>query len=256
MNQFTDLLRNLNSKIDLPQPAKSRIILEIAADLNDTYHLYQKRGLSKTEAANKAREKFELSDEIISDLSSIHTNLFRQWLDRTIGKSQALWEKVLFITIFLFLLISTVYIVTKNPFFAEASLFVYPILAALIMATILWSVKFYQLYIKKDHRLKRLRYGLSWFKILGLINLFTGISGYFLELYLSKAEVLFLGPLFIILIQDTNEELLSIIELLSKNASLILICMLVIMITAILWLIIVEKINSIEQAEAAMLLNE
>jgi len=136
MNQFTDLLRNLNSKIDLPQPAKSRIILEIAADLNDTYHLYQKRGLSKTEAANKAREKFELSDEIISDLSSIHTNLFRQWLDRTIGKSQALWEKVLFITIFLFLLISTVYIVTKNPFFAEASLFVYPILAALIMATI------------------------------------------------------------------------------------------------------------------------
>jgi len=32
--------------------------------------------------------------------------------------------------------------------------------------------------------------------------------------------------------------------------------MLVIMITAILWLIIVEKINSIEQAEAAMLLNE
>ncbi len=256
MNPFSNLLKNLNSKIELPQPAKSRILLEIAADLNDTYHLYLKRGLSETDAANKAREKFELSDEIIADLSKIHSGVFRQWIEKAMGKKQALWEKVLFVTFFLFLLISTLFIFISTPFFARASVFVYPILTVLIMAILLWLIKFYQLYLKNDHNVKRLHSGLNLFKIFGTVNLFLGMFGYFIEIYLSKAEIHFLGPLFILFIKDVHKTLPSLVELMFRNASLILVCMLALMITAIFWLNIKQKINNIEQAEAAMLLNE
>ena len=54
MKQFTSLLKNLNSKIDLPQPKKSRMLLEIAADLNDMYNYYLAKGLTETEAVSRA----------------------------------------------------------------------------------------------------------------------------------------------------------------------------------------------------------
>ena len=43
MKQFTALLKSINERLDLPQPTKSRIILEIAADLDDLYQLYLKK---------------------------------------------------------------------------------------------------------------------------------------------------------------------------------------------------------------------
>jgi len=45
MDNFKPILKEINSKLDLPQPTKSRIILEIAADLNDTFDTYKKQGL-------------------------------------------------------------------------------------------------------------------------------------------------------------------------------------------------------------------
>lgn len=57
MNPFNPLLKRINDKLDLSQPAKSRIVLEIAADLEDLYRIYRDRGLSEEEALHKAQEK-------------------------------------------------------------------------------------------------------------------------------------------------------------------------------------------------------
>ena len=35
MKRFTSLMQEIEAKIDLPQPVKSRILLEIASDLDD-----------------------------------------------------------------------------------------------------------------------------------------------------------------------------------------------------------------------------
>lgn len=47
MDPFKTLLININNKLELPQPTRSRIILEISADLNDAYHTFQSQGMSK-----------------------------------------------------------------------------------------------------------------------------------------------------------------------------------------------------------------
>ncbi len=44
MNRFAPLLKSINARLDLPQPTKSRIILEIASDLEDMYQFYQSQG--------------------------------------------------------------------------------------------------------------------------------------------------------------------------------------------------------------------
>ena len=62
MNQFTPLLKQLNSRLDLPQPQKSRILLEISADLNDLYDLYVSQGHSREEAKQRAEIKFDFDE--------------------------------------------------------------------------------------------------------------------------------------------------------------------------------------------------
>ena len=47
---FVSLLKKINNKLDLPQNTKSKIILEIAADLEDLSNYYLTQGLSENEA--------------------------------------------------------------------------------------------------------------------------------------------------------------------------------------------------------------
>jgi len=60
MTQFTPILKRINERLDLPQPTKSRIILEIASDLEDTFRFYLQKGLDEQESFQKAEEKFDL----------------------------------------------------------------------------------------------------------------------------------------------------------------------------------------------------
>lgn len=256
MKQFSDLLKNLYEKIELPQPQKSHILLEIAADINDLYNYYLQKGMNEAEAAKKAREKFELTDDIISDLSEIHRGAFRQWLDKTIGKTQTLCERILLVVLSLFICITVIFAISTTPFYTHASMFTYPLLLILIMVLILSCVKIYQLYIKKDHHVNHLNGGMYFFNILAVANFFVGLFGYFSAIYFSGINTVFLGPLFVITFVDTNKTLALVIQFMIQSSLLVMICMFIAFVTAILWFIITQKINKIEQAEAEILLAE
>jgi hypothetical protein len=45
MSRFRDILQHANDLLDLPQPLKSRILIESAADLEDAYQAFSQRGL-------------------------------------------------------------------------------------------------------------------------------------------------------------------------------------------------------------------
>ena len=81
MDPFKTLLININNKLELPQPTKSRIILEISADLNDAYHAFQSQGMSKKEAVEAAKQKFDLDKRSLNELVYIHQTSFRRWFD-------------------------------------------------------------------------------------------------------------------------------------------------------------------------------
>ncbi|MFH1754248.1 MAG: hypothetical protein ABIA59_00965 [Candidatus Latescibacterota bacterium] len=53
MSRFEGLLKQINGKLDLPQPTKSRILLEIASDLDDMYRVFIQQGMSEQDAAER-----------------------------------------------------------------------------------------------------------------------------------------------------------------------------------------------------------
>ena len=51
MSRFADTLRLINQRLSLPEPAKSRVLLEIAADLEGLFEHYSANGRDDQEAA-------------------------------------------------------------------------------------------------------------------------------------------------------------------------------------------------------------
>jgi biopolymer transport protein ExbB/TolQ len=50
MRRFTEILRGAAERLDLPQPTKSNVLLELAADLEDLFLHYRSQGQDEEEA--------------------------------------------------------------------------------------------------------------------------------------------------------------------------------------------------------------
>jgi len=260
MKQFTPLLKSINERLDLPQPTKSRIILEIAADLDDLYQLYLSRGLAENEAAQKTEEKIDLTDEALNELVQIHQSLFRKLLDKISAQAQTRWERVAFVFMLLFIAAISVQAVFSTQFLSQASRWIYPVLGISIAAILISFPKFYQLYIKKDHQIKKLRSGLSLILGLGVLNLIIGILGYVMELCLAEdTALLFVNHLaYIITTQEagSDQTLSNITTWMIKTSSLIMFTLVATIFIAFISYILMNKVWKIERAEAAVLLGD
>lgn len=256
MKQFNNLLNEINNKLNLPQPLKSRVILEIAGDMEEMYSTYVNRGLSEKEAESRTIDKFAVSDDTLEELTKIHLSAYQKWLDKLSQRAQTTWEHILLALICILVLYSFVQVASSTPFFNSASKFVYPILLTLISATILFTVKFYQLYIKKDHNLKNIRYGLDWMLYLCVTALFLGMTGYFGEMYLSSGSVQFLGPYFIISLLTDSDTLHLSVEWMMRSSAMLMTCCASVMLILLFWFTLINKAGKIEEAEASILLDE
>ena len=260
MKRFTPLLKSINDRLDLPQPTKSRIILEIATDLDDLYQLYLSRGLGEQEAAQKAEEKLYLTDDALQELVQIHQTLFRKLLAKLTAPAQSRWERVVFVLMFLFVVAISVQGIFTTPFFRQASNWIYPILGISLAAVMGSLAKFYQLYIKKDHQVKNLRSGLSLILGLGALNLMIGIIGYVMELLRAGSNpLLFVSHLaYIITTHEagSDQTLGDITTWMIKSSSLIMFCLTSTIVIAFAGYILMSKVVKIERAEAAVLLGD
>jgi len=116
MNPFRSILKKINSNLNLPQPQKSRILLEIAGDLLDLYQYYLNQGYSEEEAKQKAEIKLALDQNSIAEMVNLHNSGFRKLFTRLSQQTQTKWEQagILAVLLVLFSLfffsISTAYI--------------------------------------------------------------------------------------------------------------------------------------------------
>ena len=259
MNRFAPLLKKTNDKLNLPQPTKSKIVLEIAADLDDLFHFYLKKGLSEDEAIQKAQEKFAVSDEALSQLIRIHESAFRKFLNKLSAQAQTWWERAALVVALMFIAVLSTRQIAGAQFFLQASIFIWPILGIAFLAIILSLVKFYNLYIKRDHNIKKLRAGLTFILFLGGLNLFLGVCGYFAEMYSAGSYTILPGGGFIAIVCnvfDSDDMLVHITDPFIRSSSVGMISMLVTIFLALSWFLLMNKVLKIEQAESAFLLVE
>jgi len=259
MKRFAPILKDLNRKLDLPQPQKSRIILEIAYDLEEAYHAYRQQGLSSSEALAKAQEKFAANEASLAELVRIHQAPFKRWANQLSQRALRRWERITLLLILLLISAISARTILQTPFMQRTSPWVWPVLAIFTVIVALALAKFYQLYIKKDHKIHRLRKGLSLFLFLGLASLFLGILGYFVELVAGNhSSLMFETQLFFIISGHAPGIGLALHEALRwmlKTASLILISMFAAIVASLLWFVLFNKAVRIEQAEALTLLD-
>jgi hypothetical protein len=128
MTRFADTLRRLNDKLDLPQPVRSRILLEIDSDLNALYQHFRDSGLSEETARRQAVEHCDLSDEALAELVDVHTSWFRRFLDRFSVQAQTRWERAFLILLLVFVAAVTAPLVVSIRVFEVASFAVWPVL--------------------------------------------------------------------------------------------------------------------------------
>lgn len=246
MTRFTPLLKNLNAKLSLPQPEKSRILLEIAADLEDSYNFYRTEGLSEAEAIVKAEEKFAVSDEAIYQLMQIHESAFRRFMDRLSEQAKTRWERISFLIILLFIAAFSSKQILTVQFFMHASKLIWLVLGCSFAVIILFIAKFYSLYIKKDYHVTRLRRKLPALLFFAGGSLLVGAYGFFIELYFSATKIII----------QPEKTFFFTIDWLAKSCALIVFSLLVALFTALIWFVFYNKVKKIEQAEVAFLLSE
>lgn len=246
MKQFTPLLKSISERLDLPQPRKSRILLEIGADLEDLFNFYCTKGFSETEAMLKAEEKFAVSDEALSQLVQIHESVFRRFMDKLSEQAKTRWERILLIVILLFIAAFSSKQILTVQFFQQASKFIWLVVGISLGAAILSIAKFYNLYLKKDHHVKKLRKGLPILLFLGGGSLIVGTYGFFIELHFSASRIII----------HPERTFFFTMDWLAKSCALVVFSLVVALFTALIWFIFYNKVKKIEQAEIAFLLNE
>jgi len=257
MSQFTSLLKEINSKLDVPHPAKSRILLEISADMDDLYSTYLEQGKSEVEAQRLTEEMFQMDEHAIRELASVHQPLFRKWMDKFSAHTQTTWERASLIFVLLFIAVFAGQAISTSQFFQTASAFVYPILGIGLLSIVVSIRKFYSLFLRKDHDLSTLHSGVTPIVVLGAANFFIGAWGYLIEIYSHGGGIaLPAGSLInvIITVDPSQAQMDGLAGCFIRSASVVLAALFIASLIALLWFMLVSKISQIEQSEAEYLL--
>ena len=258
MSRFAAILKRYNASIDLPQPAKSRIMLELAADMEDCYEAYRSSGLDEAAADVQVREKFDLDDEALAALVDLHQSPMKKWMDRISSQAQTRLERIVLALMLIVIGLIAAQTMGNARFFQQASQFVLPMVGLALYTTVKGLRKAFALYIRQDHDIHRLRSGLAFPLVASGVNLLIGALGYFWELFKNGdwAVLLASNQVYLLSLQEpaTRHTSYLLVEWMTRNAATMMVCLLISLYTALIWYGLANHVARIEQAEAVYVL--
>lgn len=244
MSRFAGRLREIGEKLDLPQPDKSHILLEIASDLDDLYRFYREEGLGEEAAARRAQEKFDLSDEALHELVEIHESAVRRFLGRISEQARSRWERILLAMAVIVIAAYSGRRILSVELYAQASRFVWPILMFALAALVITIWQIYKLFIKKDHYIRSLGVGLPWLLATGAASLLTGLLGMMYEFHRSA----------LMAVAEVDGSLVYLVDCALRCSAMMMVGLVTFIAIGIVWFVLMNKVRSIEIAEAAWLI--
>lgn len=244
MTNFADVLLPLSARLPLPQPARSRVLLEIAADIEAMYRHYSNAGLSEAEAHAKAVEAFDLSDQALADLIQVHTSAFRKSLDRLSAQAQSRWERTLLLLVAVAVAFAALRLYTGGPVIADAGWLVWPPLLCAAAGLLLGAVKAYQIFVKQDQAPLRIRRGVDALAVLSIAQCVLGFLGTYVALYLAVWHIT----------GDVRNAFVYLFEWLRSGAALLSVGLSGALLTAMIWFVLAKRAAVVADAEAMQLL--
>lgn len=246
MNEFGSVLRSLSDRLDLPQPARSRVLIEVAADLADLEAAYVQRGASPEEARARAAERLDLSDETIRELVRVHGSRLRRGLDQLGETGRRRGERLALVALLVFLVAGTRALLPSWGLLADAGRGLWVVSLVAIPGILLSITKGYALWGRDEYDPRKLRTGLDAILALGGLTAATGLTLWWFGLRTAaeaSAQSPELGPAYLIA------------WLTGGSATVVVSFQLAIML-GILWLLLAGRTARVERGEAEMLLVE
>ncbi len=243
MNRFQTTLQRVNDQLRLPRATRSRIVLEMAADLEDLFEHYRAEGLDDAEAERRAEEALAVSDDAIERLLAVHRPGLDRLTERLAVHVSGGWERALLAVLLAFAgLVAGRIFVAGGDFLARASVFVWPVLALAAAAALVGLAKLRRLLFRRGLDARRLRSGLDTLLLLAAGILAVGVDGFLIELFLGLRR-------FAAGLPDA-----ALGQWLIGVSSMMIVTMLTAILAALAWFVLARWIVRIENREAGELL--
>jgi hypothetical protein len=170
MKRFTHVLSEARDQLKIPEPSRTRVLLEMASDLEDSYQFHLCQGSDEAEASRRAEEAFGTSEEALKHLTRIHESGLGGLQNRLSGQIGRPWEKLLVLVIVAFEILAAAKVVSHEAFFMFSSPFLWPIAALALGALVVTAWKLYQIFFETASDVRQIRSGL------GALLFFAGTS--------------------------------------------------------------------------------
>lgn len=182
MSRFADVLNQVWDRLEIPEPSRTRIVLEMASDLEDSYQYYLDQGHDETEAMRLAKEAFGTSEEALRHLTKVHASGIGGMADRVAGQVGHIGAGALMLVLVVFEIWLAAVVLTEEAFRVYVSPFVWPIagLALLAFAFTIW--KMVQIFSRSGRHIGRLRSGLGVLLFCSGASLAVSMCGLFFHL--------------------------------------------------------------------------
>lgn len=184
MNDFSPHLRQIAGRLPIQEPTRSRVLLEIASDMEDLFQHLLREGLETEEATAAVVEQFDLSDEALTELARIHGSPLNRSLDGLSGQARSTWERVVLGLVALFIIPGLVGgLVFQPTLILDASPVVYALVGLLLLGLGIGIWRVSGLFRPGHAPAPVSRKGIRTLPGLALLLLFLGASGIWVELY-------------------------------------------------------------------------
>lgn len=245
MNRFADVLKQARERLEVPEPSRTRILLEMASDLEDSYQYHLSQGRDGPEAIRRAEEAFGTSDEALGHLARIHQGSVGGLADRVSGQAGRVWEKVLLVALLAFEVLLAIKVLSDEAFFVYVSPFVWPIAGLALAAFAFASWKLFQIFSKSNRDTRQLRSGLSVLLFLSGASLAIASGGFLFHLqrfFRLNAD------------QAPESLFMNLAGWMIQIASMMTVGLLTAILTALLWFVLSNVVARSERREIESLL--
>ena len=148
---FDDVLRRIETMLDVPYPQRSHILRELEADLSACASDLREQGATEQEARDGALRDLGLDEQALASLSALHAPIIRRLLLRL---PQPVREPAEWLAAGSSLLIGFYFIITEVPmleFIIEGGFAMFPILIIAGAALLLQARRAFSWFVSRDH---------------------------------------------------------------------------------------------------------
>ena len=246
MSDFSSQIRQFSARLPIPEPARSRVLLEMATDMEDLLEHYLAKGMERKAALRNVEEHFDLSDEALKELVQVHTSPLQRSLEGLSGQIRSRWERGVLALVALFVILGLARQLVHPPLYHTAGPLALLLLAILALGGGIGVWRAVSLFGPSSRNGGRpaSRKGLQSLPFLSLLLLGLGFAGIWVELYRSA----------LVIRRTPGMALRFLVEWLHMASATLVVALSGSLLVALLWFFLEARASQLDERAAASLM--